>query len=478
MKVIENHPAYPNAVFYVATEQEYGLNGIVVGVKAPNNSFGYDAATKTTTYMGGCRLNTGVSNLSSLTETDFAQQVAALENTKVSWASKFEKDLDYANVVDHAYSLAKGMRDKCAAASSGNPQAPLREIAGGKLVVMKKANGEHPLSTDEGAQQVARFLQEIAGHTLENGERSVYITAEDAGTPGNYIETLSKFSPHACGLPVDGIPPSVYSGDPSPVTARVTVAATKQAIERMRMEGLLPGQPGSDMSGLTVIIQGGAGNVGRPSVEMFSKAGASVIVFNRDETSADKAQLAQLRTLIQDKGLKNVTVHTDLSKMYDTQAHIFVPSGPGNVVTGITQGNNGVALVIGSANIPMQNDTRESLSALHGDGVNIVVPDHKRKGIEGRGIVVFESAHVNFGGIAAVLYDHRVRAGKTEASPEAFEHMVVEHEKAAVAMVNRIADNSFASKDKDIDKRNLSAAMAGNLIVLEEVGLISQRVRC
>ena len=281
--------------------------------------------------------------------------------------------------------LSKGMSYKAAAAGL--------DLGGGKAVII----GDPRTASSE------RFLR--AYGRIVDSLRGRYITAEDVGTTADDMEMIRRETRWALGIPVaEG-----GSGDPSPMTARGLLAATRAVAERL--------WGSDDLAGKRFAVQG-IGKVGKPFVEMLVDNHVEVIVADAYEPAAQSAA--------DEYGVKAVTP----DEILFVDCDVLAPCAMGAVLTDETIPKLACAAIAGSAN-------------------NQLLEDRHAGDIADRGILYAPDFVVNAGGLINVAEEmrgyeetraiHRVEAlrAATAAILDEADRLGVDPHRAAVAKAER-----------------------------------------
>lgn len=210
-------------------------------------------------------------------------------------------------------------------------------IGGGKSVIMKPAGN---------FDRVALF--EAFGRAVES-LNGAYISAEDVGVSPADMMAVRRFTKHVVGLP-EG---KDASGDPSPVTAEGVFRGMKVCIER--------GLGKTDLSGVTVAIQGAAGHVGSYLSGHLAKAGAKLIITDINVEGLERLKAEYGATIV------------GLDEIYDQDVDVFAPCALGAVINPDTIGRIKAKIIAGAAN--NQLATRDMGAEIMKRGI-IYAPDY------------------------------------------------------------------------------------------------------
>jgi len=160
------------------------------------------------------------------------------------------------DAVEDVLRLAKGMTYKAAAAGL--------DLGGGKAVII---GDPHVDKSERLFRAYGRIVDSLQGR---------YITAEDVGTTTSDMDVVRRETRWALGssIALGG------SGDPSPVTARGLLAATRAVAHKLWGD--------SDLAGRRFAVQG-VGKVGSAFVRLLVEARAEVMVTDAYEPAIDSA---------------------------------------------------------------------------------------------------------------------------------------------------------------------------------------------
>ncbi|MXO60364.1 amino acid dehydrogenase [Altererythrobacter salegens] len=204
-----------------------------------------------------------------------------------------------------ALRLAQGMAYKNALA--GLP------LGGGKAVLRL------PEGSFDRAKLFTAFGRKVAAL------KGAYVTAEDVGTTVADMQVVNEATHHVAGLPQK---PGLPGGDPSPWTALGVFLSMREAARR---------KFGSDLSGLTVAVQG-LGNVGARLCHLLHEAGARLVVA---EPRSDVAAAVACRY-----GAEIASV----AGIAQARCEIFAPCALGGVLNADSVANLQARIVCGGAN--------------------------------------------------------------------------------------------------------------------------------
>jgi leucine dehydrogenase len=160
------------------------------------------------------------------------------------------------DAVDDVLRLARGMTYKAAAAGL--------DLGGGKAVII---GDPHADKSERLFRAYGRIVDSLQGR---------YITAEDVGTTTSDMDVVRRETRWALGSSVA----LGGSGDPSPVTARGLLAATKAVAQTLWGD--------SDLAGRRFAVQG-VGKVGSAFVRLLVEARAEVMVTDAYESAVESA---------------------------------------------------------------------------------------------------------------------------------------------------------------------------------------------
>jgi leucine dehydrogenase len=160
------------------------------------------------------------------------------------------------DAVEDVLRLAKGMTYKAAAAGL--------DLGGGKAVII---GDPHVDKSERLFRAYGRIVDSLQGR---------YITAEDVGTTTSDMDVVRRETRWALGssIALGG------SGDPSPVTARGLLAATRAVAQKLWGD--------SDLAGRRFAVQG-VGKVGSAFVRLLVEARAEVMVTDAYEPAIESA---------------------------------------------------------------------------------------------------------------------------------------------------------------------------------------------
>jgi len=160
------------------------------------------------------------------------------------------------DAVEDVLRLAKGMTYKAAAAGL--------DLGGGKAVII---GDPHVDKSERLFRAYGRIVDSLQGR---------YITAEDVGTTTDDMDLVRRETRWALGssIALGG------SGDPSPVTARGLLAATRAVAQKLWGD--------SDLAGRRFAVQG-VGKVGSAFVRLLVEARAEVMVTDAYEPAIESA---------------------------------------------------------------------------------------------------------------------------------------------------------------------------------------------
>lgn len=285
--------------------------------------------------------------------------------------------------------LSRGMTYKAAAAGL--------DLGGGKAVIIG----------DPGAHKSERLFR--AYGRIVDSLQGRYITAEDVGTTAADMDVVRRETRWALGSSVA----LGGSGDPSPVTARGLLAASRAVATK------LWGDP--DLTGRRFAVQG-VGKVGSAFVQLLVESRAEVMVTD--------AQNRAIEAAVDTYGVKPV----EPDEIYSVDCDIFSPCALGAGLNEDTIPRLSCVGIVGSAN-------------------NQLATDGDAKLLAGRGILYAPDFVVNAGGLINV-YDeltgysksralHRVDAifdATLKVLDKSEEHGVNPNEAAMMVADERIAD--------------------------------------
>lgn len=230
----------------------------------------------------------------------------ALGGTRM-WAYKTESD-----ALKDVLRLSKAMTYK--AAMSG------LNLGGGSAVIIGDPRKD---KSEALMRRFGRFIKNL------NGE---FITAEDMGTNPKDMEYIRMETQY-----VTGVPESMGgSGDPTPIAARGVFMGIKASVKELY---------GTDsLAGKSVIVQG-IGSVGENLVKLLREENAKVYVSDINEERV--IQIAKKY------GAQAVANHT----IFDLSADIYAPCALGGTVNTSTIGKLKCAIIAGSANNQLEDET-------------------------------------------------------------------------------------------------------------------------
>jgi len=165
----------------------------------------------------------------------------------------YESEVD---AVDDVLRLSKGMTYKAAAAGL--------DLGGGKAVIIGDPHGD---KSERLFRAYGRIVDSLQGR---------YITAEDVGTTTGDMDLVRRETRWALGSSVA----LGGSGDPSPVTARGLLAATRAVAQKLWGD--------TDLTGRRFAVQG-VGKVGSAFVRLLVEARAEVMVTDAYEPAIESA---------------------------------------------------------------------------------------------------------------------------------------------------------------------------------------------
>jgi len=246
--------------------------------------------------------------------------------------------------------LSKGMTYKAAAAGL--------DLGGGKAVIIGDPRTD---KSERLFRAYGRIVDSLQGR---------YITAEDVGTTTADMDTIRSETRWALGnsVALGG------AGDPSPVTARGLLAATRAVAQKLWGD--------QDLSGRRFAVQG-VGKVGSAFVRLLVEARAEVIATDAYRPALDDA--------VATFGVKPV----DPDEIYDVACDFLSPCALGAGLNHMTIPRLACAAIVGSANNQLATDE---------DGDRIAK----------RGIVYAPDFVVNAGGLINV-YDELLGYSKMRA---------------------------------------------------------------
>ena len=201
--------------------------------------------------------------------------------------------------------LSKGMTYKAAAAGL--------DLGGGKAVIIGDPHGG---KSERLFRAYGRIVDSLQGR---------YITAEDVGTTTGDMDVVRRETRWALGSSVA----LGGSGDPSPVTARGLLAATKAVAQKLWGD--------SDLTGRRFAVQG-VGKVGSAFVRLLVEARAEVMVTDASEPAIVSA--------VDNFDVKRV----EPDEIYAVDCDIFSPCALGAGLNERTIPQLNCQAVVGSAN--------------------------------------------------------------------------------------------------------------------------------
>ena len=201
--------------------------------------------------------------------------------------------------------LAKGMTYKAAAAGL--------DLGGGKAVII----GDPATDKSERLLRAyGRFVDSLGGR---------YITAEDVGTTTTDVDLIRRETKWALGCSVaEG-----GAGDPSPVTSRGLLAASRAVSEFIWGD--------ADLAGRRFAVQG-IGKVGTAFVQLLVEARAEVIVADANEEA--------VKVATDNYGVKSV----DVEDIFSVDCDIYSPCALGGGLNRETIPQLNCQAIVGSAN--------------------------------------------------------------------------------------------------------------------------------
>ncbi len=246
--------------------------------------------------------------------------------------------------------LSKGMTYKAAAAGL--------DLGGGKAVIIGDPRTD---KSERLFRAYGRIVDSLQGR---------YITAEDVGTTTGDMDMVRTETRWALGnsVALGG------AGDPSPVTARGLLAATRAVAEKLWGD--------QDLSGRRFAVQG-VGKVGSAFVRLLVEARAEVIATDAYQPALDEA--------VDTFGVKPV----DPEEIYEVDCDILSPCALGAGLNDMTIPRLACAAIVGSAN-------------------NQLATDEDARKIAERGILYAPDFVVNAGGLINV-YDELSGYSRTRA---------------------------------------------------------------
>ncbi len=262
--------------------------------------------------------------------------------------------------------LSRGMTYKSAVAHTG--------LGGGKSVIIGEPE---ELKSEALFLAMGRFIDSLDGR---------YITAEDVNTTVPDLQIVRRATRYVTGLSRD----DGGSGNPSPYTAYGVYLGVRAAL------GWKLGRDRLD--GFRVAVQG-VGAVGSALVRRLRKAGAEVLIADRNQHKVDR--------LVEECGA--VAVEGD--EILEVEVDLFAPCALGAVVNDKTIDRFGCRVIAGAAN-----------NILH-------EPRHGRELYE-RGILYAPDYVINAGGIINVSvefaeggYDEDLALRRIERIPQALKEV-------------------------------------------------------
>ena len=246
--------------------------------------------------------------------------------------------------------LSKGMTYKAAVTGL--------DLGGGKAVII---GDPRTMKSERLFRAYGRIVDSLQGR---------YITAEDVGTTTADMDMVRTETRWALGNSVA----QGGAGDPSPVTARGLLAATKAVANRLWGD--------SDLSGRRFAVQG-VGKVGSAFLTLLVEAGAEVMATDADESALDRA--------VETFGVKPVSA----MDIYEVDCDFFSPCALGAGLNADT--------------IPLLN-----CQAIVGSANNQLATDADAERIAERGILYAPDFVVNAGGLINV-YDELNGYSRTRA---------------------------------------------------------------
>jgi leucine dehydrogenase len=201
--------------------------------------------------------------------------------------------------------LSKGMTYKAAAAGL--------DLGGGKAVII---GDPHEDKSERLFRAYGRIVDSLQGR---------YITAEDVGTTTGDMDVVRRETRWALGSSVA----LGGSGDPSPVTARGLLAATKAVAQKLWGD--------SDLAGRRFAVQG-VGKVGSAFVRLLVEARAEVMVTDAHEPAVESA--------VENFDVKRV----EPDEIFVVDCDIFSPCALGSSLNERTIPQLNCRAVVGSAN--------------------------------------------------------------------------------------------------------------------------------
>lgn len=246
--------------------------------------------------------------------------------------------------------LSLGMSYKAAAAGL--------DLGGGKAVIIGDPRSD---KSERLFRAYGRIVDSLSGR---------YITAEDVGTTTRDIDMVRRETRWALGNSVE----LGGSGDPSPVTARGLIAASRAVAKKL--------WDNADLTGRTFAVQG-VGKVGSAFVQQLVEARAKVYVTD--------AYPAALENAVEKYGVAAV----EPDEIHKLDSDFFSPCALGAGLNEHTIPDMNCAAIVGSANNQLETDK-----------------DAER--LADRGILYAPDFVVNAGGLFNV-YDQLLGYSKTRA---------------------------------------------------------------
>lgn len=242
------------------------------------------------------------------------QTIIAIHSTALGPALGGTRFFPYASESDalrDVLRLSKAMSYKAAAAGL--------DLGGGKGVII---GDPRTIKSERLLRSYGRVVDSLGGR---------YLTAEDVGTTASDMLDISRETRWVTGIPeVHG-----GSGDPSPATARGTMAAMRSVATHL--------WDSDDLSDRTVAIQG-VGKVGSSLVERLTKAGARVVISDiNDDSVAEMERRHGARPVPNDE-------------VYDVQCDLFAPCALGGSLSETTIPRLKCRAVVGAANNQLATD--------------------------------------------------------------------------------------------------------------------------
>jgi leucine dehydrogenase len=246
--------------------------------------------------------------------------------------------------------LSKGMTYKAAVTGL--------DLGGGKAVII---GDPRTMKSERLFRAYGRIVDSLQGR---------YITAEDVGTTTADMDTVRTETRWALGnsVALGG------AGDPSPVTARGLLAATRAVAQRLWGD--------TDLAGRRFAVQG-VGKVGSAFVQLLIEARAEVVVTDAYDPAIDSA--------VENFGVKPVAP----DDIYTVDCDFFSPCALGAVLNETTIPTLNCSAVVGSAN-------------------NQLATEADAQRLADRGILYAPDFVVNAGGLINV-YDELTGYSRTRA---------------------------------------------------------------